>query len=176
MCTNFRMLAYSNCISRKREQMVQRKIYKEAMTTNSPNAVNGINLQIREVRWNPNRINSKKTTPKKSQSKCLGEKKKPKWKIFKSVREKETFRYREEMISVTTDFLSKISEGRRQLNNILCKREKEILKTANLWYFPGGPVARIWCLQYRGSCFDSWSGNQIPHATTKTPQRSQRNR
>ena len=50
MCTNFRMLAYSNCISRKREQMGQRKIYKEAMTTDSPNAVNGINLQIREVR------------------------------------------------------------------------------------------------------------------------------
>ena len=40
--------------------------------------------------------------------------------------------------------------------------------------FLGGPVAKTLCYQCRGPGFDSWSGNLIPHATTKT-QHSQIN-
>ena len=35
-------------------------------------------------------------------------------------------------------------------------------------YFPCGPVARTLCFQCRGPGFDPWSGNQLPHATTKS--------
>ena len=34
--------------------------------------------------------------------------------------------------------------------------------------FPGGPVAKTPCSQYRGPRFNSWSGNWIPHAATKS--------
>ena len=34
--------------------------------------------------------------------------------------------------------------------------------------FPGGPVAKTLHSQCKGPAFDSWSGNKIPHATTKT--------
>ena len=34
--------------------------------------------------------------------------------------------------------------------------------------FPGGPVAKTLCSQYRGLEFDPWSRNQIPYATTKS--------
>ena len=33
--------------------------------------------------------------------------------------------------------------------------------------FPGGPMAKTVNSQCRGPGFDPWSGNQIPHATTK---------
>ena len=33
--------------------------------------------------------------------------------------------------------------------------------------FPGGPVAKTLCFQFRGHRFNPWSGNWIPHATTK---------
>ena len=33
--------------------------------------------------------------------------------------------------------------------------------------FPGCPVAKNPCSQYLGPGFDPWSGNQIPHVTTK---------
>ena len=33
--------------------------------------------------------------------------------------------------------------------------------------FPGGPAAKPLCSQCRGSRFNPWSGNQIPHATIK---------
>ena len=36
-----------------------------------------------------------------------------------------------------------------------------------LWYFPGGPVAKTLQSQCRGPRFDPWSGNVIPHTTTK---------
>ena len=32
--------------------------------------------------------------------------------------------------------------------------------------FPGGPVAKTLCSQYRGLVFNPSSGNQIPHAIT----------
>ena len=35
--------------------------------------------------------------------------------------------------------------------------------------FPGGPVAKTPCSQCKGPEFNSWSGNQIPHATGKIP-------
>ena len=34
--------------------------------------------------------------------------------------------------------------------------------------FPGGPVAKTPCSQYRGLGFGPWSGNYISHAETKT--------
>ena len=34
--------------------------------------------------------------------------------------------------------------------------------------FPGGPGAKTPCSQCRGPGFSPWSGNQIPHTTTKT--------
>ena len=34
--------------------------------------------------------------------------------------------------------------------------------------FPGGPVIEAPCSQCRGPVSDSWSGNYIPHATTKS--------
>ena len=33
---------------------------------------------------------------------------------------------------------------------------------------PGGPVAETPCSQFRGPGFDPWSGNWIPHATTRS--------
>ena len=34
--------------------------------------------------------------------------------------------------------------------------------------FPGGPVVETLSFRLRGPGFGSWSGNQIPHATTKS--------
>ena len=34
--------------------------------------------------------------------------------------------------------------------------------------FPGDPVAKTPCSECRGPGFDPWSGNEIPHATTKS--------
>ena len=55
-----------------------------------------------------------------------------------------------------------------------------------VWDFPGGPVAKILCYQWRGPGFDPWSGNyekshmqqlrvcmmqlKIPHAPAKDPK------
>ena len=36
------------------------------------------------------------------------------------------------------------------------------------WDFPGGPVVKTVYSQCRGTGFYPWSGNKIPHATTKT--------
>ena len=33
--------------------------------------------------------------------------------------------------------------------------------------FPGGPAAKTPCSQCRGPRFNPWSGNYIPHASTK---------
>ena len=33
---------------------------------------------------------------------------------------------------------------------------------------PGGPVVKTPCSQGRGPGFDSWLGNRLPYATTKT--------
>ena len=41
-------------------------------------------------------------------------------------------------------------------------------KMLNSLYFPGGLMAKIPHSQCRGPGFHSWSGNQIPTATTKT--------
>ena len=41
--------------------------------------------------------------------------------------------------------------------------------------FPGGPVAKALCSQWRGPRFDPWSGNQRPHAATKSSQAAIRN-
>ena len=41
-------------------------------------------------------------------------------------------------------------------------------KESNPWNFSGGPVAKTLLSQCRGPRFDTWSGNQIPHAATKT--------
>ena len=38
--------------------------------------------------------------------------------------------------------------------------------------YPGGLVAKTLCSQCRGPGFDPWSGNQIPHVTTKRKKRS----
>ena len=35
--------------------------------------------------------------------------------------------------------------------------------------FPGGPVAKTPCSQWRGPRFNPWSGNWIPRAATKSP-------
>ena len=37
-----------------------------------------------------------------------------------------------------------------------------------MWDFPGGPVAKTPRSQGRGPGFSRWSGNQIPHAATKS--------
>ena len=39
---------------------------------------------------------------------------------------------------------------------------------SSVWDSPGGPVAKILGSQYRGSSFNPWSVNLIPHATAKT--------
>jgi hypothetical protein len=41
------------------------------------------------------------------------------------------------------------------------------VKELTCWDFPGGPGAKTPCSQCRGPGFDFWSGNQIPHASTK---------
>ena len=41
-------------------------------------------------------------------------------------------------------------------------------------YFPGGPVAKTPCSPCRGTGFDPWSGNKIPHAATKRQLRVHR--
>ena len=48
------------------------------------------------------------------------------------------------------------------------------LKKCKIRDFPGGPVPKTPCSQCRGSRFDPWSGNYIPHVATKT-QHSQIN-
>ena len=45
---------------------------------------------------------------------------------------------------------------------------KSCQKMKYLWDFTGGPVAKILSSQCRGPGFDPWSGNEIPHATTKS--------
>ena len=53
-------------------------------------------------------------------------------------------------------------------------KEKSITfrnKICHWWWgghFPGGPVAEGLCSQCSGPRFDPWSGNQVPHATTKS--------
>ena len=42
-------------------------------------------------------------------------------------------------------------------------------KNKSLQGFPGGPVAKAPRSQCRGHRFDPWSGNLIPHVTTKDP-------
>ena len=39
--------------------------------------------------------------------------------------------------------------------------------------FPGGPVAKTLCTQYRGPRLNSWSGNKVPHVSTKDPAYSE---
>ena len=41
------------------------------------------------------------------------------------------------------------------------------VKSGKFWDFPGGPGVRTSSSQSRGPKFDPWSGNWIPHATTK---------
>ena len=43
-------------------------------------------------------------------------------------------------------------------------------------HFPGGPVAKTPCSPCRGPGFHPWSGNEIPHATTKRQLRVHRPR
>ena len=40
-------------------------------------------------------------------------------------------------------------------------------KVMHFWDFPGGPVAKTQGYQWRGTRFNSWSGNYIPHVATK---------
>ena len=40
------------------------------------------------------------------------------------------------------------------------------------WNFPGGPVAKTSGSKCKGSKFDPWSGNYIPHAAAKSLQAS----
>lgn len=47
------------------------------------------------------------------------------------------------------------------------------IQTVMSWDIPDGPVASL-SAQCRGPGFDSWLGNQIPHATPKDPHRPQR--
>ena len=55
------------------------------------------------------------------------------------------------------------------------KEQGKVKKEKNqLWDFPGGPLAKTPHSQCRGPGFNPQSGNQIPHATTKT-QHSQIN-
>ena len=42
-------------------------------------------------------------------------------------------------------------------------KEKKII-----WDFSGGTVAKTLCCQCRRPGFNPWSGNETPHATTKT--------
>ena len=48
------------------------------------------------------------------------------------------------------------------------------LKKCKIRDFPGGPVPKTPCSQCRGSRFDPWSGNYIPHAATKRSRVPQR--
>ena len=65
-------------------------------------------------------------------------------------------------------------ELERKICGILGQIETEIPFESGIkihcWDFPGGPVAKIQCCQYRGSRLDPWSGNWIPHATAKSSQ------
>ena len=42
------------------------------------------------------------------------------------------------------------------------------VKNCSLGNFPGGPMAKTPHSQCRGPGFDPWSGNQVPHAKTKS--------
>ena len=54
---------------------------------------------------------------------------------------------------------------------IILAQEKEVYMSIKKKYgdFPGGPVAKVPSSQCRGPRFNPWSGNYIPHATTKDP-------
>ena len=41
-------------------------------------------------------------------------------------------------------------------------------KIISSWDAPGGPVVKPLSSQRRGPRFNPWSGNEIPHTTTKT--------
>ena len=47
------------------------------------------------------------------------------------------------------------------------KKKKKKLYT---WDFPGGPLAKTLSSQLRGPRFNTWSENEILHATTKSSQ------
>ena len=63
------------------------------------------------------------------------------------------------------------------IHNCLLKFDRCFpLQLDNTWHswhskmlkgFPGGPVAKTLCSQYKEPRFDPWSGNWIPHAATK---------
>lgn len=42
-----------------------------------------------------------------------------------------------------------------------------MMKISFLGNFPGGLVASTPCFQYKGPGFDFWSGNRIPHVSTR---------
>ena len=48
------------------------------------------------------------------------------------------------------------------------KKKKKKKKKSLARDFPGGPVAKTLCSQCRGLRLDPWSGNYIPHATSKS--------
>ena len=53
----------------------------------------------------------------------------------------------------------------KKINKLLARLTKN--KREYSRDFLGGPGAKTLCSQCRGLGFDPWSGNQIPHATTK---------
>ena len=65
-----------------------------------------------------------------------------------------------------TAALSKCTINTGYLNLNLIKFKLQILNPVP-WNFSGGPVAKTLHSQCRGSRFDTWSGNQVPDATTK---------
>ena len=54
------------------------------------------------------------------------------------------------------------------LNMLSHIKDINILKKKSNRGFSRGPVATILCCRSRGSRFDSWSGNWIPHAARKS--------
>ena len=44
------------------------------------------------------------------------------------------------------------------------------VSSSTSWDFPGGPVAKTPSSQCGGPGFNPWSGNYIPHATTREPR------
>ena len=77
----------------------------------------------------------------------------------------------------TNNWLSGNTDGERQMKchihmstcNLVCKFFERLrgLKYS-IWDFPGDPVAKTPCSQYRRPGLDPWSGNQIPQATAET--------
>ena len=43
--------------------------------------------------------------------------------------------------------------------NVYASGLSSTVKTLYIWDFPGGPVAKTPCSQFRGLRFDPWSGN-----------------